>query len=386
MSDIQFKNLDTMAIHAGEDGVKYAGSVTAPIFQSATYLYGGEDNYNAVKYTRLNNTPTHLMLNAKLAALEKAEDAVVTSSGMSAITTALLTLFESPGHLLTQSCLYGGTHFFLKNDFTRMGHSVTSVDVADPEAWKAALKPNTRAFYVETITNPLLEVADFEPVVRFCRENNLVSIIDNTIASPVNFNPIEAGFDLAVHSCTKYLNGHSDLVAGCVVGSRARIAPILKKLNYLGGCLDSHACFLLNRGIKTLGVRVRQHNQNALGLARWLEQQAFVERVYYPGLESHTTNKNARKYLRGFGGMVSFDFRGEPRQADAFMARLKLPKVAPSLGGVESLITRPTTTSHSGMPPSERAEIGLRDPLIRLSVGIEDLDDLIADFTQAARP
>ncbi|HEX4922706.1 MAG TPA: aminotransferase class I/II-fold pyridoxal phosphate-dependent enzyme [Bdellovibrionales bacterium] len=384
MSANDFKNLDTLAIHAGEDGVKYAGAVTAPIFQSATYLYGGESDYNEVKYTRLNNTPTHMMLNAKLAALEKAEDAIVTSSGMSAITTALLSIFERPGHLLTQSCLYGGTHYFLKNDFTRMGHSVTAVDVGDPSSWKAALRPETRAFYVESITNPLLEVADFEPILQFCRENGLISIIDNTIASPVNFNPIALGFDLAVHSCTKYLNGHSDIVAGCVVGSRKQVAPVVKKLNYLGGCLDAHACFLLNRGMKTLGLRVRQHNQNAQELARWLERQSFVKRVYYPGLESHVSHRNARKYLGGFGGMVSFEFKGDPREADGFMARLRLPKVAPSLGGVESLITRPTTTSHSGMSPAERKQIGISDELIRLSVGVEDLADLIADFTQAA--
>ena len=383
----EHKGLNTKAVHAGERGTEFAGAVTAPIFQSATYLFGGATDYNDVKYIRLNNSPTHQMLHEKLAALEKAEAALVTASGMAAITTTLLTIFEKPGHLLAQNCLYGGTAYFLNHDFLRMGHQVSFLDMSRPETWKAALSSGaageTRAFYVEAITNPLLEVVDLERVVQFCKENKLVSIIDNTIASPVNFNPLEIGFDIVVHSCTKYLNGHSDLVAGCVASSEKWIRQVTKKLNYLGGCLDTHACFLLNRGIKTLALRVKQQNANALSMAKFLSAHPKVSKVLYPGLETSPDHARARKILKGFGGMVSFEFKGTPSEADAFMMRLKLPKVAPSLGGVESLITRPSTTSHSGIGKDERQRIGISDQLIRVSVGIEDADDLIEDFKQA---
>jgi cystathionine beta-lyase/cystathionine gamma-synthase len=379
----QFQTLETNAVHAGEHGTEYAGSVTAPIFQSATYLYGGQGNYNDIKYIRLNNTPTHDMVSEKIAALEGAEAAMVTSSGMAAISTTLLTIFEEGGQLLTQNGLYGGTHQFLNHDFKAFGYRVSFLDLNNPAEWEKHLQPDTRAFYVETITNPLLDVVDLEAVVKFCRQHKLVSVIDNTMASPMNFNPLKLGFDIVVHSCTKYLNGHSDVVAGAFASSQNWVRQITRKLNHFGGCLDPHACFLLNRGIKTLAVRVKQQNTNALALAKFLEQHPKSKRVLYPGLESHQHHKRAARLLRGFGGMVSFEFAGTPAEADTFLSKLKLPKVAPSLGGVESLITRPATTSHSGLPRDERVRLGITDELIRISVGIEDTAELIADFKQA---
>jgi cystathionine beta-lyase/cystathionine gamma-synthase len=237
--------------------------------------------------------------------------------------------------------------------------------------------------YVETIANPLMEVPDFKAVIEFAQAHDLVTLIDNTFASPVNFRPAEWGFDLSVHSCTKYLNGHSDLVAGAVIGRADLVTEITHKLNHLGGTLDPHACFLLHRGVKTLSLRVRYQNETALTLARLLDSHPAVTEVYYPGLESHPAHTIARDAFDGFGGMLSFEVEGGVDAAERFMQRTHLPIIAPSLGGVESLLTRPSTTSHSGLTPEERRLIGISDGLIRVSVGIENRDELVADFKQA---
>ena len=282
-----------------------------PIFQSAMFEYAGETSYHDLKYIRLNNTPTHTALHAKLAAIENAEAALVMASGMAAISTTLLTVLAPGDHLLAQDCLYGGTHDLLRTELPQLGIDVDFVDADVPDAWKERLRPTTRAIYVETLTNPLLQVADLPAVVSFAREHGLVSLIDNTFATPVNFRPIDHGFDLVLHSATKYLNGHSDIVAGVVAGSASWIARILHRLNHLGGSLDPHACFLLDRGLKTLVLRVRHQNDSAQRIAERLEQHPAVVRVNYAGFASHPRHDRARRLFEGFSGML--ELRGRRR-------------------------------------------------------------------------
>ncbi|MFH1016922.1 MAG: aminotransferase class I/II-fold pyridoxal phosphate-dependent enzyme [Pseudomonadota bacterium] len=378
-------SIDTTLIHAGEDPSKHEGAVAMPIYQSATYLYAGEASYGDVRYARMNNTPNHLVLHEKLAAIEHGEAALVMSSGMAAITTTLLTALKSGDHLLAQSSLYGGTHTFLTQNFHDVGLTHDFVDLDHPATWASKLKTTTRAFYVESITNPLIQVGDLEAVVKFAKVHNLVTIIDNTFASPVNFNPLDLGFDLVVHSATKYLNGHTDLAAGCVVGSRAWIDRIRDKANHFGGSLTPFGCYLLQRGLKTLALRVRRQNESALTLAKALSRHPSVERVNYPGLETHPQYQRARRWFRGFGGMLSFETKLDVDRTEAMLHRLNLAHVAPSLGGIETLVTRPATTSHAGLAPAERKSLGISDTLVRVSVGIEGTEDLVADFDQALR-
>ncbi|MFQ5706331.1 MAG: trans-sulfuration enzyme family protein [bacterium] len=375
--------IETKLIHAGEPEPRIQGAVSLPIFQSAMFEYAGESSYHDLKYIRLNNTPNHVALHQKLAALENAEAALVTASGMAAISTALLSLLAHGDHLLVQDCLYGGTHDFITHDFADFGISYDFIDADAPERWESQLRPNTRAIYVESMTNPLLQVGDLPAVVAFAKEHSLVSLIDNTFPSPINFRPTEWGFDLSLHSCTKYLNGHSDIVAGAVVGRADLIERITHKLNHFGGALDPHACFLLHRGMKTLAVRMRQQNESALEIARFLEQHPAVGKVNYPGLESHPRHQRARELFDGFSGMLSFELTGGLQAAERFMKNTTLPVIAPSLGGIETLLTRPATTSHSGMSPKDREKLGITDSLIRVSVGIESTQDLLTDFEQA---
>ena len=378
-----FRRLETQVVHAGDPRPRIDGAVEMPIFQSATFEYRGEARYDDVRYLRLNNSPNHLALHAKLAALEGAQAALVTASGMAAITTTLLTVLSAGDHLLAQSCLYGGTHDFVTREFAGLGLSAGFIDADRPDTWEAQLKPNTRAIYVEAMTNPLLEVADLAAVVEFARAHGLVTLIDNTFASPVNFRPIAAGFDLALHSATKYLNGHSDIVAGAVIGRGDLIERIRHKANHLGGTLGPHAAFLLNRGLKTLVLRVRYQNDSTLRLARFLEAHPAVTAVHYAGLASHPRHERARRLFAGFGGVLSFELQGGAARADEFASRVRIPAVAPSLGGVHTLLTRPATTSHSGLTREDRLRLGISDGLLRLSVGIESTEDLIEDFTQA---
>jgi cystathionine beta-lyase/cystathionine gamma-synthase len=376
--------LQTRAVHAGRLHPRVGGAAVPPIFQCTVYEHTEEGaDYHDVRYPRLNNLPNHEVLGRRLAALEGAEAALVTASGMAAISTAMMTVLGEGGHLLVQDQLYGGTHSFVTRDLRAYGLQYDFIGPGDPDSWRAALRPNTRAVYVETLTNPLLQVADHRALVAFAREHGLVSMIDNTFATPVNFRPIEAGFDLSLHSCTKYLNGHSDLVAGAIIGSEEQVRQIKKRLDHLGATLDPHACYLLERGMKTLVLRVRQQNASALELARHLHGHPRVRRVYYPGLESHPDHARARELLEGFGGMLSFEPEGGVAAARRFVGRVELPINGPSLGGVETLVTRPATTSHSGLTPEERRRIGIDDALIRVSVGIEEVHDLIRDFEAA---
>jgi cystathionine beta-lyase/cystathionine gamma-synthase len=378
-----FTRIETKLIHAGEPEPRISGAVTMPIYQTAMFEYAGETSYHNLKYIRLNNTPNHVALHKKLAALENAEAALVTSSGMSAITTALLTVLKSGDHLLAQNCLYGGTHDFVTKDLPAFGIEYDFIDAADPDSWKTKLRSNTRAIYMETMTNPLLEVGELQAAPKFAKAHGLVSLIDNTFASPINFRPVEWGFDLSLHSCTKYLNGHNDIVAGAVIGRAELIEKITHKLNHLGGALDPHACFLLHRGMKTLAVRMRHHNESALKIAHFLEHHPKISKVNYPGLESHAGHKRAREMFDGFSGMLSFELKGGLRAAEQFMKKATLPTIAPSLGGVESLLTRPAITSHAGLSPEDRRKLGITDGLVRMSVGIEATEDLLEDFEQA---
>ena len=376
-------SIDTKLIHAGEPTPRIAGAVSMPIFQTAMFEYSGEKTYDQIRYIRLNNTPNHIALHAKLAAVENAEAALVAASGMAAITTSMLTVLSAGDHLLIQDCLYGGTHDFVTRDLASFGIHYSFIDADQPASWLEQLRPNTKAIYVEAMTNPLLQVADLEAAVRFAREHGLVSMIDNTFPSPVNFRPCEWGFDLSLHSATKYLNGHSDIVAGAVIGRATLVESITRKLNHLGGTLDPHAAFLLHRGLKTLAVRIRQHNESALRIARLLEEHPAVQRVNYPGLKSHPRHERACKLFGGFSGMLSFELRGGLQAAERFMKAVRLPVIAPSLGGVETLVTLPATTSHSGMSPEDRRRLGISDGLIRVSIGIESTDDLLEDFSRA---
>ncbi|MGD8415277.1 MAG: PLP-dependent aspartate aminotransferase family protein [Candidatus Latescibacterota bacterium] len=377
------QHIDTKLIHAGEPIPRIEGAVMMPIFQSSTFESPGGDSYDTMKYIRLNNTPNHQALHDKLSALENAESALVTASGMAAISTALFTLLKPGGHLLAQDVLYGGTLGLLDTQFEALGLSYDFIDGRDPSSWESKLKPDTKAIYVETISNPLMGVPELSEVVDFARSHELISMVDNTFASPVNFRPAEWGFDLSFHSGTKYLGGHSDIVAGAVIGRKDLVRDVFVNLKYYGGSLDPHACFLLHRGLKTLGVRVRQQNQNALAVAQFLEKHAAIADVKYPGLPSSPDHERATRFLDGFGGMLSFDPAGGAEAARRIMDRVEIPIVAPSLGGVESLFSMPATTSHLAVPPDERAAMGIGDGMIRMSVGIESADDLIEDLRQA---
>ncbi|MXW79486.1 MAG: PLP-dependent transferase, partial [Gemmatimonadetes bacterium] len=298
-------DIQTRLVHAGEERIN--GAVVTPIFQSSTFVSPKEEEYHDIRYLRLNNTPNHRALHAKLAAVCGGEDALVAGSGMAAITTALMTVLNSGDHLLIQDCLYGGTHSFVTQDAPGLGLSYDFIAGNAPETWAAKLRPETRAVDGVPLTHPLMVGAHFEAVLAFAREHGLVSLIDNTFASPCNFRPLEIGFDIELHSATKYLNGHSDLVAGVVVGSAAHVKAIKHKLNHLGGSLDVHACFLLQRGLKTLSLRMRQHDENGLRLAHFLAEQEQVVRVNYPRLESHPQYERAQRLFAGAGGVLSFE-------------------------------------------------------------------------------
>lgn len=367
--------LPTLLVHAGAEHPQ--GAVVGPIHRSANYLQDGAATYNGVRYLRLSNSPQQRALHAKLAAIEGAQAALSFASGMAAISTSLLALLSSGDHLLIQRNVYGGTNTFLQ-DLARWGIQHTEVDATQPETWAESLRPTTRAFYVEGISNPLMEVPELAAVVSFCREQGLRSVIDNTFLSPQQYRPVEQGFDLVCHSATKYLAGHSDLVAGTVAGSAELVEQVLHLQSHLGGSLDPDACFLLDRGLKTLHLRVPYQAATALRLARFLDSHAGVTRVLYPGLQSDPNHARAQVFT-GHGGMLSF----EARDPERFLERVQIPLNAASLGGVESLVVRPARSSHLGMDPAERQRIGITDALVRVSVGVEDPEDLLADFAQA---
>lgn len=377
------ESMDTLAVHGGEPRPGPEGSAVFPIYQGTVYEVEPGTGYHDLKYIRLNSTPSQRYLHDKLAVLEGAEAAVATSSGMAAVTTILLSLMRAGDHLIAGDCLYGGTHDFLTGRAADLGWSFSFVDAGRPETWEAARTDRTKVFLVETITNPLMRVGLLDQVADFGRREGIVTVIDNTFASPVNFRPLQAGFDLVFHSATKYLGGHSDLVAGAVMGGADLIERVRKTINLFGGSLDPHAGFLLARGIKTLALRVQAQNANALALAQFLQDHPAVAAVNYPGLASHPDHAQAEKLLSGFGGMLSLRLHGGEQAAQALLDAVTLAYVAPSLGGVETLITRPVATSHAGMSLEDRERLGITADLIRISSGIEGVQDLVGDFAQA---
>jgi cystathionine beta-lyase/cystathionine gamma-synthase len=355
-----------------------------PIFQTTTYEYvGGEGGYGDLPYHRLNNSPNPRVVQAKLAAIEGAESGLMTASGMAAIATTLLTFLSEGDHLLIHEVVYGGTHGLVTAHLHRFGISFDFVSASDPGDWEKRRRPNTKAIYVETIANPLMTVPDLGAVVAFARRHGILSIIDNTFASPINFRAAAAGFDISIHSATKYIAGHNDVVAGVLLGRASLVEQARRLLNLLGGCLDPHACFLVHRGLKTLAVRVRAQNRTGAVLSEFLEGHEAVSRVYYPGLPRHETHANAKAYLEGYGGMISFETRGGAPAAERFVRALHLGVEAPSLGGVETLVSRPALLSHADLNAGERERMGIRDSLIRVSVGLESAVDLVEDFRQA---
>ncbi len=379
----RFRTLDTAAVHAGEPEPRLGGAVAMPIFQSATYLYEGGSDYHATRYARLSNSPIHLALHAKLATLEGAEAALVAASGMAAISAALLSVLSAGDHLLIVDCPYGGTRSLVTQDLARLGISATFIDPRDSSGWKKEVQPGTKAIYVESITNPLMEVPDLPAAVDLAKAHGLVSLIDNTFTSPVNFRPAEHGFDLSLHSGTKYLNGHSDIAAGAIIGPADLVTKAHHVLNHLGGSLDPHACFLLHRGLKTLCLRVRRQNENTMAIARFLSEHPAVRGLRYPGLETHPDHARAERLFDGYGGMLSFEIDGGTGATRRFLSRLKLFLVAVSLGGVESLAVQPAVTAYAGVSAEERRRLGVTDGLVRLSIGIEDPGELIDDLEQA---
>jgi len=376
----EFKGINTKLVHAGEPRPLIEGSVSLPIFQSSTFEYSGNEQNGPPRYMRLNNTPNHIALHEKLAAIEGGEAALVCASGMAAVSTTLLSVLKPGDRLMIQSDLYGGTHSFVTTNLPELGIGIDFIDAHNPAAWADGLSKNTKAIYVESITNPLMKVCDLKAVVAFAGKHNLISMIDNTFTSPINYRPPQAGFDLSLHSCTKYLNGHSDVLAGAIIGRRELVEKCAHTLIHLGGSLDTHACSMLHRGMKTLAIRMQRHNQNAMEIARYLHKHPKVTQVNFPGLSDSPYYHLAEALFDGFGGMLSFEVEGGTKAAGDLIKNLELPISAPSLGGVESLITRPATTSHSSMSSQERRKAGITDSLIRFSAGIEDAEDLIHDL------
>ena len=328
----QGESMETLVVHGGERRPGPEGSVVYPIYQGTVYSVEPGTGYHDIPYIRLSSTPSQRYLHDKLAALEGAQAAVATASGMAAVTTALLSVLRAGDHLLASDCLYGGTHDFLTGHAEDLGWRYSFVDVHRPETWAAARTPQTKAFLVETITNPLMRVGLLREIADFARREGLLTVIDNTFATPVNFRPLRAGFDLCFHSATKYLGGHSDLVAGAVMGSADLIGRVRRTLNHYGGSLDPHTGFLLARGIKTLALRVRAQNGNAAALASFLDGHRQVAAVNYPGLASHPDHKHAAELLSGFGGMLSLRLRGGEAAAQALLDAVQLPYVGAEPG------------------------------------------------------
>lgn len=366
----------TQSVHIGSVGDPLFGGVTNPIYTSSAYDYETE-----VLYPRYYNTPNQVAAVKKLAALENGEDGLMFSSGMAAIMTSMFAMLKQGDHILFQNDLYGGTHHAALHELNRYGISYSMVDADDLVAFEKAIRKETKVIYIETPSNPLLKITDLAAVARIAKKHNLITIIDNTFASPVNQNPIDFGIDIVTHSGTKYIGGHSDLSCGVAIASRKLTAKIKASALHFGGSLDAQTCYMVERSLKTIVLRVQQQNKNAMALANFLQAESKVGKVNYPGLKDHPLHRIAKKQMPGgFGGMLSFEVKNDP---DKFIKRLKLIKKAISLGGVESTIAAPVKTSHAKLTPAERAKVGISDKLLRLSVGIEDARDLIEDIKSA---
>jgi len=371
----------TIGVHGGSEDRRPGAPVVPPITQSATFHWATPED-GELLYSRYGNNPNQIHVGVKAAALEGTEAGVALGSGMAAAAMTMLALTEAGDHVVAASGLYGATQALLVHELPRRGVETTFVD-PDEGGWEDALRPETRLIYIEIPVNPTLRIVDPRPIVSLARERGIRVVCDATFGSPVNFRAASWGVDVVVQSATKYLGGHSDLIAGIVAGPSDVIDEVTRMSRLYGPALDPHTAWLLDRGIRTLDVRVRRHNENAMAVARFFESRPEVARVIYPGLESHPDHELAKELMDGFGGMVSIILADGGDAADDFMANLHLGMAAPSLGGVETLVSQPRFTSHASLSSEERAAQGIPDGFVRLSIGIEAAEDLIADFAQA---
>jgi cystathionine beta-lyase/cystathionine gamma-synthase len=375
-------DLATLAIHGLPARRADWAPIVPPIHQTSTFTnpVGSDEE---VMYTRYGNNPTQVGLSSKYALLEGAEAALFLSSGMAATALAHLAVLRPGDHLLSSAWIYGGTRRLFDEEFSRFGIDVTYVHPDQPRQWRRALRKSTRAIFVETPTNPHLRVIDLAPMAQIARGGGVALLVDATFASPINFRPMEHGADIVITSATKYLNGHSDVIAGAVASSTPIIEEVTRLMRLWGSALDPHAAWLVDRGMRTLAVRVERHNINGMAVARWAEQQSGIARVHYPGLPNHPDHAYASKVLNGFGGMVGLELKGGARATERFLRKLRLIAHAPSLAGVESLISEPRRTSHNLLTEEQRVRMGVPDGFVRLSCGIEAAEDIIADLEQA---
>jgi cystathionine beta-lyase len=370
---------DTQCVHSGTRIDPQTRGINTPVYVSSSFEYmDSQENI----YPRYFNTPNQNAIIEKLCALENAEAGLIFSSGMAAISSVIYAFLRAGDHIVLQRDIYGGTHHFATAEFEKFGIEFTFVNNTASDI-ESAIRPNTRFIYIESPSNPLLLITDIRAVTRVAKSKNILTVIDNTFATPINQNPIDLGVDVVIHSGTKYIGGHSDICCGAAMGSEKSIAVIKESAASLGGSLNAITCYLIERSLKTLGIRVAKQNRNALSIARHLQEVSLIKKVNYPGLENHPDFKIAAGQMKGFGGMLSFELDGQRIGTHQFLKRLKLIKPALSLGGVETIICAPVATSHEKMSDEERAELGITDSLLRLSVGIEDPDDLINDIDQA---
>jgi cystathionine gamma-synthase len=390
MADPKTPGDSTRSVHGGERAHHDGATLTTPIHQTSTFWFENSEQVRAYaegrlvrdEYGRYGN-PTWRAVERKLNELEGAEETVLCASGMAAATTTFLALVGRGDHIVVTNDCYRRTRQFIQQQLAKLEVTATVIEPADPIALKAALRDATRFFFTESPTNPYLRVIDVPETARIAHERGVKVIIDSTFASPVNHRPLADGADLVIHSATKYLGGHNDLIAGTVSGSAENVKPVRDLVGVLGAILDPHAAWLLLRGMKTLALRMERHNANGLAVARWLEEHPKVRRVWYPGLPSHPDHAVATRQMTGFAGVVTFEIEGDLAAAIRFTDACRLPYIAPSLGGVESLVEMPVLMSYWDYPPEERQRYGITDTLVRLSCGIEDAADLIADLEQA---
>jgi len=376
------QGLSTTAIHGVPHRRPDWSPIVPPLLQTSTFTnpVGSSDE---VLYTRYGNNPNQVDIAKKYAMLEGAEAALFLSSGMAATALAHLAMLRPGDHLVSSSWIYGGTKKLFDEEFGRFGITVTYVAPDEPRAWRQALRPNTRAIFVETPTNPLMRVLDLAPIAKIARHDGIGLLVDATFASPMNFRPLEHGADVVISSATKYLNGHSDVIAGAVAGSNSVIEEVTRLMKLWGPSLDPHSAWLIDRGMRTLSVRMERHNLNGIALATWASSHPAIARVHYPGLASHPDHALAKRLLGGFGGMLGLELAGGSAATERMLGRLQLIAHAPSLAGVESLVSEPRLTSHRALGPEGRAAMGIPDGFLRISCGLEDAEDLIADLEQA---
>jgi len=375
------KGMNTICTHSGEIKDTQFGGAVSPIFMASSYPFLDTE---IKRYPRYFNTPNQEVIAKKTAALEHAEAGLPFASGIAAISTTLFAFLKQGDHVIFQNEIYGGAYNLVQEDFDDFGIEYSFTKGIEPSDFEELIRENTKVIYIETPSNPLLTITDIKAIARLAKKHNIISMIDNTFASPINQTPLDLGIDISIHSATKYLGGHSDILAGVVVGTDAHIHKIFHKGKNLGGNISDFMCYLLERSMKTLGIRVAKHNENAQIIAEFLDQHASVEKVYYPGLKNHPNHKIAKEQMHGFGGMMSFELK-ENLSAERFQQDLKMIKASMSLAGVESTILMPTLTSHALLSDKEREKQGIGDNLLRLSVGIENVEDIIADLTQALK-